>query len=196
MKNKHNLNLMFRLTLIVIIAPIMYGCSKNLSRGQAEDIIIKHLNLPQSETAQFDVLYVEGDIPWNLTRISKEEENMLNSFSNKGLVNIKKIPHNTDIPGPMGGVIATQHWTTIKAELTNEGRKYLVQENKDKYTVKTCEITFGEVTGIQIQEQFKVAEVNYTLKREKITPFGINISQNPINCTATFSLFDDGWRIK
>jgi len=184
-----------KFVFVALISIFFFSCSKDLSRSEAEDLIIQNLNLPQPETSQFDVLYVEGDIPWNLTHISKEEESMLSSFSNKGLINIIKIPHNTKISGPMGGTIATQNWTTIKVELTNEGRKYLVQENKDYYTIKICEITFGEVTGIQTNEQSGIAEVNYTLKRENITPFGINISQTPLNRMTSFSLYDDGWRI-
>ena len=186
--------------IIFVIVPLIsiffFSCGKDLSRGQAEEAIVQKLNLPQSETTQFDVLFVEGDIPWNLTHISKQEENMLNNLSNKGLVTIQKIPHITNIPGPFGGSIGSQSWRTIKVELTNEGKQYLVRQNKDQYTVKICDITFGEVTGIQTQEQFKVAEVQYTLKRENPTPFAIEISQNPINRTATFSLYDDGWRVK
>lgn len=182
--------------LVPLISLSFFACSKDLSRGKAEELISQKLNLPQPETMQFDILYVEGDIPWNLTHISKQEENMLNYFSNNGLITIQKIPHVTDFPGPMGGVLFKQNWKTIKAELTNEGRKYLVGQNKEKYIVKICELSFGEVTGIQTNEQYKIAEVSYTLKRGNMTPFAINVSQNPINRTATFSLYDDGWRIK
>jgi len=79
--------------------------------------------------------------------------------------------------------------------LTDEGKKYLLGETDGQYVVRVCEIAFDGVTGIQEHEQSKVAVADFTLKRINITPFGENISQASFSRQATFSLFDDGWRI-
>ena len=68
---------------------------------------------------------------------------------------------------------------------TDEGKKYLISESAQEFEFKTCDLDFGEITGIQMQEQFKVATANYTIIR-KPTPFGINISQASENRTANF----------
>jgi hypothetical protein len=83
----------------------------------------------------------------------------------------------------------------VVVSLTSEGRKFFVSEGDQKFHVKTCELCFGEITGIQTQEQLKSAKVNYTLVRKNTTPFGKDISLEPLNYTEIFNLFDDGWRI-
>jgi hypothetical protein len=83
----------------------------------------------------------------------------------------------------------------VMITLTDEGKKYYESEDNEKLYIKTCEVYFGEISGIKIQEQFNVAEAKYTIGRRNPTPFGKKISQEPENRTAQFSLFDDGWRI-
>jgi len=77
-----------------------------------------------------------------------------------------------------------------------KGKKYLVKESKGQYEVKSAEIAFGQITGVQMNEQFKVAEADYTLQRINITPFGSSSSNDIMNRQQSFSLYDDGWRIK
>jgi len=106
--------------------------------------------------------------------------------------------------------LATKHLITISesttkkdqctyswenAVLTDEGKKYLLSETDGQYVVRVCEIVFDGVTGTQMHGENKVAVADFTLKRVKITPFGKNLSQVPFSGQATFSLFDDGWRI-
>jgi len=97
-------------------------------------------------------------------------------------------------------------WADVR--LTDEGWKYLVNRsenperpgifNKGAFTfkLKTCDLVFGEVTGIVINDQFKMAEVEYTTRYSNLTPFALNISSSPRKATATFILYDDGWRMK
>lgn len=182
--------------LILIVSLSLLSCGNELSRNQAQSLISKKLNLPQSENGQFDVTYVEGKVPWNLTHISKEEEAMLTEFSQRKLISLKRIPHTTDLKRPFGGVMYTNKWTTIKVELTDEGRKYLVKGDKEKYIVKINDIVFGEVTGIQTHKELNMAEVEFTLKRVNPTPFNNASKQQFITQKASFSLFDDGWRVE
>ena len=85
-------------------------------------------------------------------------------------------------------------WATVS--LTANGKKYLVNESRGQYEVKSAEIAFGKISGIQINEQYKVAEADYTLQRINITPFGHSSSNDIMNRHQSFSLYDDGWRIK
>lgn len=88
----------------------------------------------------------------------------------------------------------------VAAQLTDEGRKYLlgqtVRNGVQTFTVKTYDLAFGEITGIQVFEQFKTAKVDYTLEKVNVTPFARHVSPGTVNRTATFTLFDDGWRLK
>jgi hypothetical protein len=97
-------------------------------------------------------------------------------------------------------------WGSVR--LTTEGFKYLVNpemfpENPGLFTkgtflfkLRTYDLVFGEITGIQVNEQFKVAEVEYTVRRVNVTPFAGEVSLEPMRRTARFALYDDGWRIK
>lgn len=80
--------------------------------------------------------------------------------------------------------------------LTPEGKKHLVRETPNSYILKTYEVSFGEITGIQINEQFKQASADYTLVVGNVTPFARDIPNSPMKRTASFALFDDGWRIQ
>ena len=115
---------------------------------------------------------------------------LFRSFQNNGLIVIGQ----KNIQGINGWTWELQSWLVYTVTLTDEGKKYLISESDMEFEFKTCELNFGEITGIQMQEQVKVATVNYTIVR-KATPFGFNISQGSENRTAVFSLFDDGWRI-
>jgi hypothetical protein len=64
--------------------------------------------------------------------------------------------------------------------------------------VRVATLALGEITGIRELEGVGVAEVSYTLVREDITPFGkimFNMAAGTLQRTATFTKFDDGWRI-
>ena len=88
------------------------------------------------------------------------------------------------------------HWSFANVKLTDEGKKLLVTETATEYQLKANDIVFGEVTGIQINEQSHKAEVHYTLKRANMTHFAKDVSIEPFNRTASFALFDDGWRVE
>jgi hypothetical protein len=80
------------------------------------------------------------------------------------------------------------------ATLTEEGKKYITNNN----TVITSTYEFGEITGIVERKEFNTSEVNYTIRRTNITPFGrivFNINEETYNRTETFTKYDDGWRI-
>jgi hypothetical protein len=102
-------------------------------------------------------------------------------------------------PGTNGqGVI-----TTFSATLTPQGQSLVTGPPSHSYfgslvsnfiDVKQGQLTLSEITGIV--EQGITAEVQYT-EKESVTPFGAAncISVKPASKTATFTKYDDGWRL-
>lgn len=183
--------------MFLFVSIFLLSCSKNLSREKAEVLIIKKFNLPRTETMQIKKTYYvknyslgTGFCPVGIYSGSSENmysnyKQLIEGLQSNGMVLVKEDKR----------IENSICWIWADVSLTDEGKKYLVNESDKQYELKTCEIVFGEITGIQIQEQFKVAEVNYTLIRKNITPFGSNISKEHETRSASFSLFDDGWRI-
>lgn len=173
---------------------LICSCSNDLSRQKAAELISKQQKLPTIETIQLGKSYLKESRhdSWGVCMVIGDKysdsgvKERLDGLQAKGLISIgEKKQHDGE---------CNYVWATV--ELTNEGKKYLVKDADGEYQIKVNELTFGEITGIQIHEQFKVAEAGYTLRRINITPFGSSISTVPINRNATFALFDDGWRIK
>ena len=87
---------------------------------------------------------------------------------------------------------------------TEKGKPFLIETpEKDKANniqlVKVAEEDLGEVTGIKMLDGDKRAEVEYTTSFKNITPFS-KISRMDLTSKgthkATFSLYDDGWRVE
>ena len=89
-------------------------------------------------------------------------------------------------------------WTSVKVSLTDEGKKYLVQDNGKSYFVNLWETDINEITGIQEMKEAKIAKVDYTISNKNITPFGeiFNDKNQITTMSANFTLYDDGWRIQ
>jgi hypothetical protein len=183
----------------VFMVPVLLiyccGCSRNdLSRPKAAELIAIQQKLPIVQTTVFGK-YVKkswSDPSW-MPAVCMYNENdyaeaqpRLASWASKGLITISESEERK----------GECHYLWVNTNLTNEGRKYLVKESGGVHEVKIYELAFGEVTGIQINEQFKAAEVEYTLKKVNISPFSGNISMEPIKKRASFALYDDGWRIQ
>lgn len=57
--------------------------------------------------------------------------------------------------------------------------------------------SFKEVTGIKFNAERTEASVEYTVMRERVTPFGraIGKENEAVYLVQSFELYDDGWRI-
>jgi hypothetical protein len=182
--------------LITMSCFLIFSCSKDLTRDEAKDLIIKKYGFPKYESNRFYKEYLQVSInqgvrDWKGGSIRRNFPENLNSFYKSGLITIGE-KHIQRINNWDGRV---KDWLVYTVTLTNEGEKYLINESENEYEVKTCVLSFGEITGIQMQKQANGASANYTIIR-KATPFGFNVSQGSENRTTTFSLFDDGWRIE
>jgi hypothetical protein len=82
-----------------------------------------------------------------------------------------------------------------KVALTPAGAKHLVAERNGVYQLKVFDLTFGAVTGIQVSEQMGIATAEYTLVPRSHTPFAGTVAKATLSRTATFSRYDDGWRL-
>lgn len=72
----------------------------------------------------------------------------------------------------------------------------------DMLGLRLCDLTFGEITGIQLNDQAGTAVVEYTVKRTNWTPFGEYYRKSgPADLPdttarkASFTRYDDGWRL-
>jgi hypothetical protein len=183
--------------LLFLFAFLLCSCGNGLSRGKAQDLISKQLSLPATHTTKLYGYYSkrfwsDPVVGFGTITICRDDgiqyadaEQQLNEWRSKGLITIGESSGKSGACNSLGA-------TTT---LTDEGKKYLAAQSGGASDVKAYDIAFGEVTGIQVNEQFKIAEVDYTLKNVNITPFGAGTSTEPVAQKAMFRLFDDGWRI-
>lgn len=175
------------------------SCRGNLSRDDARRQISQKLQLPTTQTTRIPRIALNdstsapgsGFMPAiticrNLGTQWADVRGRIEALKEKGLVTLgQKV---------LTSGSCTYEYTTIS--LTPEGQRYLVGEADDGYAVRTHTLEFGEVTGIRVMDELKVAEAQYTLKTEDVTPFAGDLSREPVAQSATFQLFDDGWRIQ
>lgn len=177
---------LFYLSVILFLAT---SCGK-LSRSKAKEEIIKVYNLPKDEIKLFTVR--DGTPSNHIT----EKNFKYKELQDEGLLTY----YYEDGFG---------YWGTLKATLTEKGKQFASYEkNKvdafnfgdaDNVNLIVAKLEFGEITGIQEIKQLNSALVSYTLLRKDITPFGkiaFNLKEETIPYTATFTKYDDGWRIQ
>lgn len=171
-----------------------------LSRKKAEELIVKALNLPATQTIVLGSYFKRSwsdpaSGPFGISAAClvsgggkdySDMKQILDEWESKGLISIGE---QNDHKGECNFLYAT---TT----LTEGGKKYLIRESDGVHVVKAYELAFGEITGIQLFKDSNTALADYILKITNITPFGSHFSTQPISRQATFALYDDGWRIR
>ncbi len=209
---KINLEQLFKLSLIVIIIPFLFGCSKKLSREEAEKQIKQKIQMPQNEYREFSNIEPKAytkwteydlnyDCGWGKYTVPKTidvvnnylKSNLLETLEKENCITIEILRSEPkEIYGIMYGRREFSNTESYKAVFTNKAKPYV-----DGNLVKVSTLEFGEITGIIERGELNIAEVNYTVKRDNITPFGLAYKINPeiLNRSATFTKFDDGWRI-
>jgi hypothetical protein len=191
----------FLLLLTFIIAS---SCQKHLDRTDAKRMIVTNKNYPIKQNFKITKAYIK-DMHTDGFGVfivldedeNKEKEKSIRQFESIGLLNFAETLQREESETSLGGT-RIRTWISVKVELTESGRKYLVSENEESVTVNLWETDVKEITGIQERPELKVAKVEYVLYNSGITPFGSIFSDknNEDKMTSDFSLYDDGWRIQ
>lgn len=194
---KNNKSSLFLFISISFILISFSSCGGNkLTRQDAASMIAKKYNLPVKETTKLGKRYLikswgdAGD--FGMKKICtvvgerySDVKSKLDNLQSNGLITINENIEDDD----------RCHYNWANVVLTDLGKNYLVRDADGEFEVMTNEILFGEVSGIQMNDQMKVAQVDYTLQRTNFTPFGSSASHASIAKHSSFSLYDDGWRI-
>jgi hypothetical protein len=163
-------------------------------------MIIDAKKLPQDVTIELSENKILGQQDTTVEQmLASPSWKYLSLLKEKGLIEIKPGEPEKRRDDPFVRTIPVAFVT-----LTDNGRKYVSAKTRNGVQVKVCELHFGEVTGIVTTE--KQATVEYTVKLANATPFAMSASQaldTAQYCSsgkvapdrATFTLYDDGWRI-
>jgi hypothetical protein len=164
-----------KLALLLISSILSFtSCGSSLSRGEAEKLIKEFYQFPSVETDKFSTY----ESFMNANNVAEKRKKLFE----KNL--IYKESNGNDY----------YHFTP-------EGQKFVTDAVKSgdyRMVISGC-LVFGEITGIAIDEKSHTANVEYTVKRIGITPFGecYGYKENEIvNSSFKFEKYDDGWRIQ
>jgi hypothetical protein len=179
--------------MVLLISIFIFSCSSNeLSRAKAEQLIKEKVQYPKD--LQFVKCYTVkgyGNGPQYAEKMQLYKE-QLEKLQSEGLITF-----HSDNSHP--------EYTDFIVDFTDKGKQYLAgtpgrddeNGNNQSVFVKVGFLDFDKITGIVARPGFNITEVNYTEKVKDITPFGkvFNIPQEIFSRQATFTKFDDGWRI-
>lgn len=162
---------------------LLASCSGNrLDRDKAEDIIVDYFKYPNIEYIELpSVFYCLKLDVWSQACLERGLIFMRDSYfsRNQNCWNYDYAPEYD---------YAKYHLFTKESdrENTNFVNGYLTGVRH-----------FKEVTGIKFSNEDTKAVVEFTVMREKVTPFGkaIGRSNGIVTYTTTLELYDDGWRV-
>lgn len=172
---------MKKLTIIILIAGIISGCSsKELGREEASGIIKKEMQFPK--VVDYDILCGDPVYARKVIDAGLEEQ---------GLVTVQRTQKLQDIGKPL-------------ISFTDKAKPFLLPTpEKDKefeiQKVKIADEEFVNVTGIQMSEGGKNAVAEYTTTYKNVSDFSTLINRDynkPDTNKAYFTLYDDGWRLE
>ena len=165
------------------------GCSSGLSRSKAQNLIIKYLDLhpfmgEYTIRIGSDAFLSGGDGKSNVsgTPVIKD---WLIEWASQGLLRCT--------------FKSTKYSNLVNISLTDEGKKYVIPNHPGSQDVhiKFADKEFVQIVGIKLAAGNKEADVEYTWKFSKSTPFvGRELSSELNKEHAKFALYDDGWRIE
>lgn len=193
--------LLFLLPVIILVTT---SCKKHLDREDAKKQITKSASYPVTVDYDFTKEFTKD---WNTEGNGvtvdiggnewEEKKKQIEKFENMGLITFEETPQREESTAFLLGT-TVRTWTSVKVSLTDEGKKYLIQESDKNFKVKLWETDILDITGVQEMEQEKRAKVDYTVSNKNITGFGESFSNKDqvVNKTIYFSLYDDGWRIQ
>lgn len=170
---------MKKLFAITIAVLSCIGCSTNeLTRDKATETLKEDFPKPYE---------------FKLYRSIPEQAKLAfdSDLEEQGLIIVERVQRAVDVGKPL-------------IHFTDKAKPYLLKTSeedlkRDIQIVKIADEEFGEVTGIKRDATGTVATVEYTTHLKNLTPFANlmprKIKKTTATNTATFSLYDDGWRL-
>lgn len=192
-------NILYIVLLIISVSLFISGCSQNLSRSKAGEIISKAKGFPISTFYSLPVTKVrEGSI----SIFGPSWSDYLRAWTNlesMGFISLKRLGETGT-----GGLVNIQS-DTVEISLTEKGKTTFTQGEGHFWKIAICKKIFVEVTGISKKDD-NTAIVEYTWKYDKINPIAnavLNISDlrrtnlDEIHKdNVLMRKYDDGWRIE
>jgi hypothetical protein len=183
---------------LVMLFSSMLGCRNDseLTRSRAEEIIKAQAKYPNDILGVCLIRARQLSAPQYATYMTRARD-LLERLQAQGVITYTSKPA-TD---PSGDVVV------FAGTITDKGKPLVLglapnqngdpnNINSEFLTVKTAYREFGEITGIVEHKESSTADVQYT-ESVAPTPFGVAlaVSTEPLAYTATFTKFDDGWRL-
>ncbi len=184
----------FIFALAITLVSISIACSRNdLSRSKAKSILEKYPGaITFNIEKKFAVKFVsppmfEEKQPRVREGGSQKEKQMLISLQKAGYITIKETTKKW--PGPAG--FYTYYWIISGTEKL---KPYIVKDIHGIIEVKVADVVIDEITGIT--RDGNIAHIDYTT-RVKPNSLGkiIPVDLRKQNRSASFVLYDDGWRL-
>jgi hypothetical protein len=172
----------------------LVACSSHLSRATAESIIVKNTKLPTSDSLVITSQYLRMGNQYFVNTGGGTYPPPVDAQELKFLMSLMEMRDTRETQGP---------FMVVDMVFTDKSRDLALENNGSSYRVKSCDLVFGEITGIQVFEQSNLASVEYTLRRTNWTPFGEFYRQRDpshypevIPLKVELQRYDDGWRLK
>lgn len=151
---------------------VTYGCGpQTLSRSDAEKIMRSTMQLPLTREL---TIFMDDPLHKNIPVFEKE-----------------------------GLIVLVQHDGKPIITFTEKAKPYLLDSSDEHSPVPLQKVKLGEediqeITGIQLHNEGRAATVEYTTVLTNLTPFAVILPEEARvvkSRTASFTLYDDGWRL-
>lgn len=215
---KFHLKPFFLFSLVTISSSLLSGCKRELSREEAEKLIIQKDKLPFDDIREIS-LFEEKSVDFESTSRDAQylpaKEGLMLNLENGGFItySVKSISieylHDTywqeglgfsAIGWPMDPNKEFVHKFYFRGtydhigKLTEKGKLYFVNGR----SFKVGKTEFGSVTGIVESNGLNITEVEYTVVYipNELGRSIFNLQGNTYKRSVSFRKYDDGWRIQ
>lgn len=191
---------LFSFILISVLVFLTLSATKTFSRRYALQAIRKTIvKEPKTTFLTTGEVRITGARMTMDYLIGTKEADAIRMMKNSGLIVINRVTKETVPPSDWYKVL----------ELTEEGKKYLIKYEKNyadiivAAKVKLADLKVTKVTGIQVLSEWGGGEAEFEYIFENLTPFAMcfidfgsyeHLKEIGTG-TASFSLYDDGWRL-
>lgn len=168
------------LLYLIGILLLFPSCKNHLSKKEAKRQIVELEGFPRAKEYQFTKSFTK-DYNTSGNGLTVEIDNeewekklkMIESFEKRKLISFTEVPQREESTAWLLGT-TTRTWTEVNILLTEEGKKYLIQETDEKITVRLWDENISKINNVHEYKSGnkKYASVGYNMVKENITPFG------------------------